>query len=85
MSLLEAVGVGVATYYVALAITRTHGLFGMFEWARLHLPHGGLLECHVCLSLWLAIVFYVLMMVAPPVVWIVAAAGLSVWFDRLSD
>lgn len=49
-----------AVWYVAYAVTSTHGIGGSFDWMRKNLPHGGLLDCPVCLALWVAILFSLL-------------------------
>lgn len=48
--------IAAATWYISHALTSTHGIAGSFEWARKHLPHGGLLECPVCLAFWTALI-----------------------------
>lgn len=85
VSALEFLLLGLATYYVALALTRSDGPFGCFRWLRSALPHGGLLECLVCLSLWVGVGFYLLWQIAPAVVQGVAVAGAAVVIDRLTD
>lgn len=45
-----------ATWYVSYAVSSTHGMFGIFERARKSLPHGGLLDCPVCLAFWVALI-----------------------------
>lgn len=68
-----------ATLYWAHAISKTHGAFGIFEWARgtKEKPTlGGLLQCPVCLAFWIAIAFWLLMPTPLyPIVTVSAAAG----------
>lgn len=63
------------TWWVSHAVTKTHGPFHIFEWARKHLPHGGLLDCPVCLSVWVAAALYLTPFSA--VHMILAVAGLA--------
>lgn len=56
---LALIKIAAATWYVAYAVTSTHGPFNAFEWARKHLPHGGLLTCPVCLAFWTALVLVI--------------------------
>lgn len=49
-----------AVWYIAYAVTKTHGPFNIFERLRKHLPHGGLLDCPVCLSFWAALMLLLL-------------------------
>lgn len=51
-----------AAWYVSYAVTSTYGPFGVFDWLRTHLPHGGLLDCPVCLAFWAALVLLLLPM-----------------------
>lgn len=53
--------VALATFYAAYAISSTDGPWRVFEWLRLHVPLGGLTKCLVCLSPWIAVLFYALM------------------------
>jgi hypothetical protein len=64
-----------ACWYIAYALTKTHGPFSAFEWMRKHLPHGGLLECPVCLAFWAALVL--LLVPSGIVVNALAVAGLA--------
>lgn len=62
-----------AVWYAAYAPTSTHGPFGVFTKARETLPHGGLLDCPVCLSFWAAAL---LVLLKPKrLISILAAAG----------
>lgn len=45
-----------ATWYIAYSVTSTHGIGGSFDWLRKNLPHGGLLDCPVCLAFWAALI-----------------------------
>lgn len=76
MSALDLLLLSLATLYAAFALTKTHGAFGMFTWARQHIPLGGLTACIVCAAFWFALAFYVLLQTdLNLLVWIFAAAG----------
>ena len=75
--------ISLATFYLAYAISGTHGPFHIFELMRTRFPIGGLTECLVCLSPWLALLFAVLLLTPLAFfVWILAAAGISVLLWR---
>lgn len=75
--------IALAAFYVAYAISSTHGPFRAFEQLRTRIPLGGLTACIVCLAPWLAAAFYVLLSTpAAWLVWILAGAGGSVFVYR---
>ena len=79
MQPFELIVLALATFYAAHAISASYGPWHVFEWLRVHLPLGGLTACLVCLSVWLALAFYLLMQTPLlPLVQIFAAAGASV-------
>jgi len=79
MQPLDLLIVSLATFYCAYAISATHGPWHVFEWLRTHVPLGGLTACLVCMSPWLAALFYVLMLTPLAVaVYVLAVAGASV-------
>lgn len=83
MQPLNLLIIALATFYCAYAISGTHGPWHVFEWLRTHLPLGGLTGCLVCLSPWLAALFYVLMFTPLYVaVSVLAIAGASVLLWR---
>lgn len=51
-----------AAWYVAYSVTSTHGPYNVFDRLRNSLPHGGLLDCPVCLAFWAALVLLLLPM-----------------------
>lgn len=68
-----------ATFYCGYAISATDGPLHVFLWLRLRIPLGGLTKCIVCLSPWLAALFYMLMLTPlSTVVYILSIAGASV-------
>ncbi len=83
MQPLDLLILALSTFYASYAISSTHGPFGAFAWLREHLPLGGLTSCIVCLSVWLAAAFYLLMLTPlSPVVVVLAIAGASVFVYR---
>lgn len=62
-----------AAWYVAYAVTSTHGPFNVFERVRKVTTVGGLLTCPVCLAFWAALVLLIVPMGI--VVQALAAAG----------
>lgn len=83
MQLLDLIVLTLATFYAAYAISSTHGPFGVFERLRTALPLGGLTACLVCLAVWLAAAFYLLLPTPLyPVVMVLAVAGASVFVYR---
>ncbi len=74
MKPLDLLILALATFYAAYAISATHGPWHVFGWLRDHLPLGGLAACLVCLSPWLAALFYVLLLTPLAVIVYVPAA-----------
>lgn len=73
------VTLALATWYLAYALTKTHGAFGMFEKLR-KLDERidlNLLVCIVCTAFWVALGMLVLWTVAPLAVQVFAVAGLA--------
>jgi len=83
MQPLDLLIISLAAFYLAYAISSTDGPFSVFVWLRAHVALGGLTKCLVCLSPWLAAVFYLIQQTpAAWIVWIFAAAGASVLLWR---
>lgn len=84
-SVFEFALIGLATFYVTYAVTRSNGPFNVFQGVRDKLPHGGLLSCHTCLALWVALLLHVCVYrTLDPVAWL-AIAGASEVIDRYVD
>jgi hypothetical protein len=79
---LDLIALSFATFYLSYAVSSSAGPWRVFEWLRAHLSLGGLTACIVCLSPWFAGLFYVLLLIAPYIVWLFAAAGASVFLFR---
>jgi hypothetical protein len=83
MQPLDLLLTSLASFYVAYAVSSTHGPFHAFAWLRANVSIGGLLECLVCLSPWAALLF--LWLLTTPyswIAWLFAAAGASVLLWR---
>lgn len=75
MNLPDLLIVTLATFYLAYAISATHGPWHIFERLRQRLPLGGLTACLVCLSPWLAALLYSLALTQLVIVVYVLAIG----------
>lgn len=73
--MLDLLIITFAAWYVAYAVTSTHGPFTVFERIRKVTTLGGLLTCPVCLAPWVALA----LLLAPMgvVTQALAAAGLA--------
>jgi hypothetical protein len=83
VNLPDLVVLALATFYLAHAITASDGPFRAFARLREHWPLGGLTTCLVCVSVWLALVFYAVLQT--PLAWLVQAiapAGAAVLLWR---
>lgn len=79
---LNAIALGLAVFYAAYSITRTHGPFRVFEVVRVRYPLGGLTSCFYCVAFWAGIAAYALLIVFPPIVYVLAAAGAAAFLYR---
>lgn len=85
MNPLDLLITALATFYLAYAVSATHGPFAVFDWLRGHVPLGGLTGCLVCLSPWFGAVSWALLQtVFAPVIGILAIGGASVLLWRYS-
>ena len=82
MNPLDAIALGLATFYLAFVITRTHGPFNVFKTIRERWPMGGLTTCMYCMCIWAAIAAWVVFQVWPPGLYVIAAAGASAGIYR---
>lgn len=82
LSALDAIALGLAAFYTAYSITRTHGPFQFFEKVRVRYPLGGLTACFYCVSFWAGILAYLLLIVWPPALYMLAAAGAASFLYR---
>lgn len=82
MTPLDAIALGLAAFYTAYSITRTHGPFHIFEAARVRYPLGGLTACFYCVAFWAGVLAYALLIVFPPALYVLAAAGAAAFLFR---
>lgn len=57
--MLDLLIVAFASWYLAYAVTSTHGPFNVFERIRKVTTLGGLLTCPICLAFWAALVLLI--------------------------
>jgi hypothetical protein len=85
MNPLDLLITALATFYLAYAVSATHGPGMIFKMLRERVPLGGLTGCLVCLSPWFgAVCWLALQTVFAPVVGIFAIGGASVLLWRYS-
>jgi len=82
LSAVDAIALGLATFYLAFVLTRTHGPFSVFKTIRERWPLGGLTTCMYCMCIWAAICMWVTLQVWSPGVYIIASAGASAGLYR---
>lgn len=85
MTPIDFLLLALATWYVAHAVTRTHGPFHILERLRERVKLGGLTSCPVCLAPWAA-AFLWLLWATPlqPVVAVLAVAGAALMLGSYS-
>jgi len=79
---LNAVALGLATFYAAYVVARTSGPLGAFKRLRSARFVGPLASCMYCAAFWAGIAVYALLIIWPPGVYILAAAGSSAFLYR---
>lgn len=75
MTALDAISLGLGTFYAAYVIARTAGPLGAFKRLRSARGIGPLAACFYCAAFWAALGLYLVWLIAPPVVYVFAAAG----------
>lgn len=75
MTPLDALALAFGTFYAAYAVARTAGPLDVFKRLRSARGIGPLASCYYCAALWLALALYAALLIAPPVVYVFAAAG----------
>lgn len=75
MTPLDALALGLGTFYAAYAVARTAGPLDAFKRLRSARGIGPLATCFYCAALWAALALYAALLIAPPVVYVFAAAG----------
>lgn len=75
MNLLDLLLLSLATWRLAYLITKESGPFDLVKKFRERLPLGGLTSCIYCASIWAAVGVYLVFLIFPPAIWIIAASG----------
>lgn len=75
MTPLDALALGLGTFYAAYAVARTAGPLDAFKRARSLRGIGPLASCFYCCAFWAAIGLWLALQSVPPVMYVFAAAG----------
>lgn len=83
MTPLDLLTLTLFTWYASYVLVKTDGPFNLFKKLRARVTFGGLLECIICLSVWIAALGYVLLQ-SPyaALAYIGAIAGGALWGHR---
>jgi ABC-type Mn2+/Zn2+ transport system permease subunit len=79
---LDALALGLGTFYAAYAVARTAGPLGVFTRLRARRYIGELASCFYCVAIWAALALWLALQVTPPVVYVFAAAGFAAFAYR---
>ena len=82
MNPLDAIAIGLATFYAAYVVARTSGPLDAFKRLRSARAIGPLASCFYCVTIYAAIGAYALLLVWPPGVYMLAAAGAAAFLYR---
>jgi hypothetical protein len=77
MTALDALALGLGTFYAAYVIARTAGPLDAFKQLRNLRGIGPLAACFYCVAIWAALGLWLAWQIAPPVVYVFAAAGFA--------
>ncbi len=81
LSLPDFIILALATWYLAHALTKTHGPFNAFESIRKRFSLGGLTTCMHCSAVWIAALLWAAWQTPlQPLVYFPAIAGLAIGF-----
>lgn len=75
MNPIDAIALGLAAYYGAYVVSRTAGPADAFRRLRGLRYAGAAASCFYCATLYTGILAYVLLIVYPPALYVLAAAG----------
>ena len=75
MTPLDALALGLGTFYAAYAVARTAGPLDAFKRLRGTRVIGPVVACFYCATFWMALALYAEMLITPPVMYVFAAAG----------
>lgn len=84
MTPLDALALGLGTFYAAYAVARTAGPLDAFKRLRSARVIGPVAACVYCAAFWAALALYAALLIAPPVVYVFAAAGAASFAYRWS-
>ena len=82
MTPIDAIALGLATFYAAYVVARTAGPADVFKRLREARYAGAAATCFYCSALYAGILAYVLLIVFPPALYVIAAAGASAFLYR---
>lgn len=82
MTALDAIALALATFYAAYAVARTSGPLDAFKRLRSVRAIGPLATCFYCVTIYAAIGAYALLLIWPPAVYMLAAAGAASFLFR---
>lgn len=86
MTPLDLISLSLFAWYTAYVLIKTGGPFRVFARLRGVTTFGGLLECLYCLSVWTALLGYLILYHTPfaPIVYVAAIAGLAMMGHRFT-
>lgn len=82
MTALDALALGLGTFYAAFVVARTAGPLDAFKRLRALRGIGPLAACFYCAAFWAAAGLWLAWMIEPPVVYVFAAAGGAAFLYR---
>jgi len=82
MTPLDALALAFGTFYAAYAVARTAGPLDVFKRLRGTRVIGPVVACFYCAAFWAALALYTVLLIAPPVVYVFAAAGAAAFLYR---
>lgn len=79
---LDLLLLALATWRLTSLLVQENGPAGTLKWAREHLPHGGVLDCIWCCSIWCAALLVVVYGYVQWPVWILAVSAGAILYDK---
>lgn len=84
MNIMDALAISFSTFYLSYVMSRTDGPSNIFKRLRGTRVIGPVVACFYCAAFWVALALYAAMLIAPPVVYVFAAAGAASFAYRWS-
>lgn len=81
-NLLDLLLLALATWRLTSLLVQETGPRNVFQWMRKHIPHGGLLECVWCCSVWCAALLVIMYGYVQWPVWILAVSAGAILYDK---